>query len=337
MTMKNPEHEEWHTLFSAALNGTMTDAEKVRLAEVLKSSAEARALWFLYNDNECSFSEMKPRAVDGSVRTPSASPRRSSPWFQWRPLMAAAAGLVIGLCSASLVWGYAGTQSAKAVTLLRDSFESGSPPQVNGVPVDPGHWSGDYSEVLGEHHNVKPAGGQRMLRFLRADYAGKTSGDGYIADVYRLIDLNDADLQIARGDASVSVEASFRALSQEKLGRVLCNVTIHALDALPTPEERHDLFLNPRDGVAVGDEDGRQPGANILATATRHGVFDSASGSWHLSRTELLVPPGTRYLMVHLHEWLLDSRGPREPQPVEFAGLYVDDVRVTLIHRPALP
>ncbi len=335
--MNDPaQHDEWHRLFSAALNDTMTEAEKTQLATALKTSAEARQLWFLYQDNECGLGELKPRGGAGLVAPSTVAPRRSA-WIQWRPLTAAAAGLVIGLFSASMVWGYVVPYAGRAVTLLQDSFESGPPPLVTGVPVEAGRWSGDYSEVVGEFRGVKPASGAKMLRFLRADYEGKPGRDGYIADVFRIIDLRGAELGVDRGDACVSVEARFRALPYKNgAGRVRCNVTVYALDALPEPGERHQFYLKPKDGLPA-DGDDQKTGATILATATRAEVFSTASDTWQAARTELRVPPDTRFFMVHLHEWLIDSRGPREPQPVKFEGLFVDDVRATLTHQPPLP
>jgi len=333
--MKDTDHNEWHRLFSGALNGTITDAEKTQLAALLKSSAEARQLWFLYNDNECGLAELKPLM---SAATPASKKQTARlPWLSWRPLTAAAAGLVIGLSSATLGWGYVGSYAAKAITLLQDGFESGPPPQVTGVPTAPGSWSGDFSEVTGEYQGVKPAGGKKMLRFLRADYEGKQGRDGYIADVFRIIDLRGSELDVSRGDACVSVEAKFRSLHQPKLGRISCSVTIHALDALPSPEERQQFFVKATSGIPEADTDDPNSSATILATTTRHEAFESAGDEWQTVRSELRVPPGSRYFMIHLHEWLLDSKGPHQPQPVNFAGLFVDEVRVTLAHRPPLP
>jgi hypothetical protein len=79
--------ETWHRLFNAALNDQLSDAERGQLATVLKSSAEARQLWFLYQDNECSLAELKPRREAKTLRTGLA-------WFFWLPI--AAAALVIG-------------------------------------------------------------------------------------------------------------------------------------------------------------------------------------------------------------------------------------------------
>lgn len=333
MIMNNPALNDWHRLFSGALNDTLEEAEKVELAALLKTNAEARQLWFLYHDNECGLAELRqPRALASPPKK--ATPR--SRWLAWSPTTAAAAGLVIGLISASMVWGYVGPYSSRAVTVLADSFEAGTAPQVNGVPLEAGRWSGDFSEVVGEFKGVAPATGKRMLRFLRADYADKPGRDGYIADLFRIVDLRRAELDVASGDACVSVEALFRALPQPGRGRVLASVTIHALDELPGPDERHEFFLKPRDGRSPVEAGEIRPASTILATATRQEAYASSGGFWQSVRTELRLPPGTRYLMIHLHEWLLDSRGPREPQPVEFSGLFVDDVRVTLAHRPPL-
>ncbi|WP_038165207.1 hypothetical protein [Verrucomicrobium sp. BvORR106] len=331
--MNQPVPDEWHRLFNAALNDTLTAEEKARLAQVLKEHPEARQLWFLYQDNECSLSELRP------VIQPTAQPVRPSrsAWLQWRPAVAAAAGLVIGLFSASLVWGYAGTYASRAVNLLRDSFETGAAPQVSGVPLEPGHWSGDYAEIVGEYRGIKPASGDKMLRLVRADYEGKPGRDGYIADLYRIVDLNRPDCDVDRGDAWVSVEARFRALAEDYQGRVHSSITIHALNTLPTAEQRYEFFLKPRSVVVSSEGDGTQPSANILASTSRQSVYQSTTESWHTGRAELLVPPGTRYLMLHLHEWRLDAKDFKKPQPIEFSGLFLDDVRVTLTHRPPLP
>lgn len=330
--MNAPRPPEWHRLFSAALNGTLDDAEKTQLTDVLKTNAQARQLWFLYQDNECGLAELPPPAVTAPG---SASAPRSA-WLQWRPLVAAAAGLAIGLFSATVVAAYVGAQAARAIPLLHEGFESGPPPQVTGMPIEPGQWSGDYAEVVGQHQGVKPASGGRMLRFLRADYEGKPVRDGYVADLFRIIDLGSAEYGVARGDAWVSVEARFRSLPKDGLGKVRCGVTVHALDALPAKGERHDLFLKALEASAAG-ADISGAGANILATSSRHEVLPAAGGSWLVARNELRVPAGTRYFMIHLHESLADLWKNKDAQPVQFEGLFLDDIRVTLTHRPPLP
>jgi hypothetical protein len=322
-------------LLHGYLDGTIAEASFGRLQTHLRESAEARGMLRGLSTVDTKLQELAAAnpATMQLLAAPSVRTARSG-WLSWHPLTAAAAGLVIGLFS---VWGYVGSYAGRAMTLLQESFESGPPPLVTGMPVEAGHWSGDYSEVVGEYRGVKPARGDKMLRFLRADYEGKPGRDGYVADLFRIVDLRDASFDVARGDACVSVEARFRALPQDELGRVRCGVTVYALDALPEPGERHDFFLKRRDGLLVAGEGIPNSGPTILATAARHEALASTGSSWQVARSELRVPPGTRYFMIHLHESLADPRGQQAPQPVEFAGLFVDDVRVTLTHRRALP
>lgn len=326
--MTNPsDHREWHRLFNAALNDELNDADTQELAAVLGSSAEARQLWFLYHDNECSLAEMKP-----VVEVKSCSTGLS--WFSWRQLTAVAAGLFIGLFGASAVWGYVGSYAGKVVTLLQESFESGPPPRTKGIPVEAGHWSGDYSQVVGEYRGVKPASGKKMLRFLRSDYEGKPTRDGLIGDVFRIIDVSGPECDVARGDACVSVEARFVSLPEGVPGPAACGISMHATDALPTPDERRE-FMEITDRPHAAAAGALHSGMTILATSVRNARIETNRDAWGALRGELRLPPGTRFLLVHLS--LYEPNGPRAPQPREFAGLFVDDIRIVLTHRPPLP
>jgi hypothetical protein len=316
--MINPsDHREWHRLFNAAINDELNDVDSLKLAAVLKSSDEARQLWFLYHDNECSLAEMHP-AVEMKTRSTGLS------WFSWRQLTAVAAGLFIGLFGASVVLGYVGPYAGKVVSLLQEGFESGPPPLATGIPVEAGHWSGDYSQVVGEYRGVKPAGGRKMLRFLRSDYEGKPTRDGFMGDLFRIIDVSGPEYDVARGDACVSVEARFLSLPEGVPGSASCGISMHALDALPTPDERRD-FMELTDRARM----------TILATSVRNARIEASRNAWGALRGELRLPPGTRFLLVHLS--LFELNGPRAPQPREFTGLFVDDLRVVLTHRPPLP
>ena len=74
-TRNNPSREQWHSLFNAALNGTMTNAEHDQLCELLRESREARQLWFVYNDNEIGLCELDPLA--GPPARSSSTPTRT--------------------------------------------------------------------------------------------------------------------------------------------------------------------------------------------------------------------------------------------------------------------
>ena len=116
--------------------------------------------------------------------------------------------------------------------LLRESFESGPAPLAKGVPVEPGVWSGDYTEVVGEQHGVRPESGRKILRFLRADYVGKTNTkESHVADIYRLIDVRLYGQEFADGSAVVQLSALFNAFEFPRGETYVGKLSIHAFDA----------------------------------------------------------------------------------------------------------
>lgn len=331
---------DWHDLIQRYVAGTIDDEEARTLQDALKNDDDLADLYLGYMNLDVALeAHAGSRATIHDLLVSPISPlpyeaTGAAKWLSWRPLAAAAAGLIIGLFSASVVWGYVGPAAARSISLLQESFESTTPPPlVSGIPVEAGRWSGDYSEIVGEFRGVKPTSGEKMLRFVRADYEGKPMSDGYIGDLFRIIDLRDTAYDVARGDASVSVEARFFSLPQNVPGRGLCGVSVYAMDALPAPSERREFLEMLQNTKTVLGGGSLDSGMAILATAVQS-VRQVPTKNWQTVRNELHLPSGARYLLLHLS--LLDPRGAQAPQPREFAGLFIDDVRVTLTHRASL-
>lgn len=120
--MNDTTHDEWHRLFSGALNDTLTSIERQLLMQLLKANAHARELWFLYNDNECGLAELRLGAAM-TGKSPAAAREESrlgSPrWQQWRPMTAAVAGLMLGLFSASMVLGFVSQRGGRSGRVFR--------------------------------------------------------------------------------------------------------------------------------------------------------------------------------------------------------------------------
>jgi hypothetical protein len=155
--------------------------------------------------------------------------RRWASWLSWRPLTAAAAGLVIGLFCASVVFAYVASSLGKVVTFLDDSFESGPAPLVTGAPMEAGHWSGNHTEVVSEQQGVKPESGKKMLRFLRTDYKRKPNPEkGHVGDIYQLIDMRPYRQEFADGGAVVQLSAGFNTLEFPADERYECSLTLYA-------------------------------------------------------------------------------------------------------------
>lgn len=240
------------------------------------------------------------------------------PWFSFRPLTAAAAGIVLGVLCTSAVVAYVAPSFGNVLTLLDDSFESAPAPRVTGPPVEPGQWSGDYTEVVSEQQGVKPASGQKMLRFLRTDYEGKPSARGnHVADLYRLIDVRPYRDQFADGLAVVQLSAGFNASEIPPREPCWGRVGILAFNA-------ETITNSSLHTVRAWEE-------HCLASARTGAVrLDRKPERWQRLTSDLRLPPNTDFLMIHL----LIHNDPRSNAPAAFTGHYLDDVRLTLRQVP---
>ena len=316
--MKHHAPAEWHRLFSAALDETITPAERLELQRVLKEHPEARQLWFLYSDNECSFAERRPGR--GEMDKHPARVQRPGVWNRLlNPFTAMAAGLVIGLLSASMVFAYVSPRREPARTrllpLADSSFEAGGPFLARGVPASSARWSGDYCQVVGAEQGVAPMHGDKMLRFLRSD--SETTGAGkatYVGEAAQLIDLRPFRAELQQGDALVELSAWFQSV--------------------PLPGERYEF------AVKAAAFHGELTDAPMLWEARdTHGSYAMRSApattKWQQVSTTVSVPNDADFLVI---ECTVARKGARAKQgALEFAGHYVDGVQVRLQTRNRVP
>ena len=335
----NTTHGE---LLARYLAGQTSAEENAAFELALKNERELRALYLDHLNLETAL-EAQAGAVYGLLDFPTEIPAQPtrSPWFQSRQLMSAAAGLIIGLFSASVVFGYVIPLAAKTLTLLNEGFESGSAPLVTGMPVTTGVWSGDFTELVSSQQGITPVGGKKMLRFLRADYQGKAPQLSYSGDIYRVIDVREQATNFVDGKSLMSVEANFRTVPVQEAKRFQCGIEIHALDVLPDETQRrtwNSLLRHPRGADAEPGHNATSSGEGSLASASRQFMLDSAGGSWQKFRSELRVPPGTQYLLIAFH--VIDLKAAKERSEnyvVEFPGQYMDNVEVSLIRSVPIP
>ena len=304
------------TLIDGYLNCTLSEEGFARFQTLLRESKEARRLLRDLSTVEAKLQEaaaLNPASLP-AWQTPSALASGSkSRWLQWRPLAAAAAGLVIGLFCASVVFAYVGPSLGKVVTLLNESFESGPAPLVTGVPVEPGVWSGDYSEVVGEQQGVKPESGRKMLRMLRGDYEGKTNASGsHVADLYRLIDVRSYRQEFADGSAVVQLSAAFNVFEHPHGETYMGKLSIHAFDA--------ETVTNGSWRTASAWDE------NCLAAATTGAKrLDRNPATWQRMTSDLRLPANTDFLLIHI---MIPAGRGTYPE-AGFGGHYLDAVRLT--------
>lgn len=317
----NSEYNTMDTLelIRRTVDSTASAEDFQVLQSRLLNDSEARRQYARYANLHAALSNGRLASRPNAVPPTAPAAIKAFSWLHWRPITAVAAGIVIGLFSATVVFGYV-MPLARSLTLMEESFE-GASPLASKVVLEPGVWRGDQAVIVSAEQQVQPVSGQRMLRFLRKDHQGKARlAGGHIADVYRLIDLQEHRDDVAQGDVVVQASASVNAIpfsNEEKFG---CAISLFALDAHSVPESASYI------GTALESE------ANAMARSSRT-KLDRELASWQRLTTEMRLPANTDYIVVRLHiSQFFDSNGA----PV-FTGSYADDVRVTLTRRSPLP
>ena len=303
--------------------GTLSDEELRCLTEALDTPEGRAALrrdWFL----EAALPEALrtspvlklPQQLDPMA---TAQAKRWPGRFSWRPLTAAAAGLLIGLFSASVVFAYVAPSLRKAMTLrvFDDSFDAGVDGTVPGLRSACDVWSGDEAQVVAAEQGVTPKVGRKMLRFVSATYPGAPPMLSRWGDVYRLVDLRGHSRDAT---ALLRLSASFAAAAMADSEKFECSGEMSVLEVQMT-----DL-PQPPTLTSVG--------ANSMSVVTRRFPMPR-DGQWHDLTAEVPASPQARYVLLHLA--VLRVEPPPSLEPVRFSGHYLDAVKLELITPPRTP
>jgi len=239
--------------------------------------------------------------------------RYRSPWFSWRPLLATAAGLVLGLFSASMVFGSILLRSqVHQLALANPSFEETTGRVPSGFPRAMGIWSGDETEVItGGSSSTSALHGGKVLRFVRAEAdRSDPMGAAYGCDVYQLVDLRAARELTKGGPATLEFSAAFR--DGRPPASVLTKISCR-------------IYVFNGDPVRLGES---WPNALEDALTTALGRWDSTgeNPNWHRVEAQTVLPPRGEFAVVHLTVW--DSS--QEGRPAAFGQIYADDIRLSV-------
>ena len=305
---------------------THDTSARAELNTLLRENADARSTMArLMVDEQALISRMRDESIVALLEPAPAAEtplRTSTRWFAWRPLTAAAAGLVIGLFSASMVFGFGARSVEKVISLLQESFESGPAPLVKGIPQDVNLWSGDYSEIVEKYEGVKPKDGTKMVRMLRSDFEGKASSmPNRQGDLSRIIDVRSFMRDANGGEFVMTLSALFNAVPFPDSQRYDGVVALYALGELGSTEE--SLM---EDALAISNGS-----CNSM---------DRDPATWQSASTRLLLPTGTEFVMlkVSFRRWPKGSGDqPSLPDLMTFAGHFVDDLRASIRIRNAAP
>lgn len=310
---------EWHALFQAGLDGRITAEQTERLNELLRTDLRARDFYLELADTHSCLAVDEQLWSDERPQRAVAAPQRTSR-FAGRSLAAVAAGLVFGLLSASAVWAYVVPLASRGIDLFHESFETALSPLTAGMPNEVGVWSGDDTEIVRDQQGVKPEAGDKMLRLLRADYRGKEVAGGYIANLYRLIDLRPYRDELAGGGAVAQFSVGFNAQAFPAAENYRGLMSLHALDAEAI---KHGALIDRQTLNAEA----------LCMTGSSRLMLDRDPATWQRQSAELRLPPNAEYLLIHVGV----THGTKSQRRAEFDGHYLDEVRIVLTRRAPLP
>ena len=309
--MSDPSHSQsnrarWCALIDLYLLGTLSAEEALELEAALAAHREAREDYRRRCNLDSALQQVAGQQVS-PTRTPSVETTR---WHAWRPLSAAAAGLVFGMLCTSVVFGFV-TQRVGAVkkvplAVYDPGLETRDAVLDDGLPSDVGQWGADSAQIVPAENGVSPQEGSHMMRL--EPIPREKNVKNLASRVYQVIDLRARPAFGSEEDVEVEVTASFCSRHSEVSSRYL--IRTFALDE--APEQATDGFWSKT------EDDG------VVSLAQR---FDSIPGErgWHTFSQKMSLPRGAKTLVLIL------GAVPPEPSSEEASVHYLDDVQVSLL------
>ena len=235
-----------------------------------------------------------------------AAPQTRAAWHT-RPFTAMAAGLVLGLFCASMVWAMSSPRVTRErlFELVNGSFEEAR--LERGFPQTTGLWSGDEATIRdGQLHFVAPGSD-----------SGDPSGRAVSCDVFQLVDLRP--LRHARSldsDSVLELSASFadaRPANSPPSITFFCQLYLFQGDpSILQPRWPQNLFEALASGSAQVTTLGRDVPPSRTITA------------------KCLVPPEADFAVIQI------AARPNL-RPAKLENVFADDVKLTLRTQPSLP
>lgn len=291
------------------------NSARVTLNELLRRHPEARAAMArLLVDEQALIHRLRddgivslldPAPVSGTTKA-----TRSPRWYVWRPLTSAAAGVVFGTLSTSLVHGLVVHRLPEVKTVPLAVFDPGledaAAKMDRGLPEEVGQWGADSARVVAAENGVPPSEGAHMMRL--EPIPREKNVKNLASRVYQVLDLRSLPAEELEGDVEVQVTASFFPSASETSSRYLIRAL--ALDEAP--------------GEATKEFWSKTENDNVVSVSQR---FDTTPGDrgWHTFSLKMPLPRGARTLVL-----ILGAVPPENPA-VAASVHYLDDVRVSLL------
>lgn len=236
-----------------------------------------------------------------------AAPTKSR-WLAWRPLTAAAAGIMFGMFCTSVVFGFVVQQQIKTQTLFSEGFEQTDMPLDRGVPRRMEVWAGDLQAIDGTQGDVQPLEGRRMVMLPPVEKR-------QFSYAFRFMDMAKLPPIGATGTRQIEVTAQFYGAAEGVQNRFQIRLAAFAEDAIGARE----IWVR-----------GNLDEQSLLHVAKTVKVPKAAHG-WTTVRSIIDVPAGAKVVLVSLAAGGAENEEPK-------VAHYLDDVQVRLItHEAPLP
>lgn len=295
---KSTEHED---LIDRYLTGMADEVDVEQLEALLKTDEELRQTFLAASRVDSHLREQAEQLT--MVKEEISRPLKSH--FAWiNP--GAAAGLLIGLFSASVVWAYivprGGEITRTSQEIVSEGFEDSDIELPIHLPVKANEWCGRLVSVTPQG-GISAIEGKRVGRLIPK--AGNRS-----ESLSRIVDLQDYPHLESGYVRSLRVKGSFTAPFTGQ------NPGFHV---------RIVAFGQAPEDVRQAWRDRWNSDAMILQGVERkHLPEKDEQGNWHEVSASLEIPEGTRSIMVTLGVWHLNP-------DMSVPDLYLDAVQVQLV------
>jgi hypothetical protein len=297
------------------LDGVLPESEHALLFQRLETDPEA--LVYLASrtqlnvDLRRSFKRRKLQqtAVAGAATSMVRQPR--SVWFSWRPLTAAAAGIIFGMFCTSLVFAYVAPSLGKAFPLLHEGFEH-SPQLVHqAFPTAVGQWSVDTGDVVGPVRGASPKEGGHMLRL-------EPKADDKFTRAHYVVNLRQIPAFSRSGAHQAQFRVSFRPALVGKTDRYVLRAATFS-GGLPQiePEWMKGGWAEVQD--------------RALSYAAQGGGVSKGTEDWITMTLSINVPAEANLMVLSL--WAASMEEKREDRGAH----YVDAVSLSFLTSEPLP
>ncbi len=198
--------------------------------------------------------------------------------------------------------------------VVNGDFEIPEAISVQGVPGQPGRWSGDLCQVVSAEQGITPYSGQHMLRFL--DSSAPKDRPQYVTTAsqqWQIIDLRDILAEVKAGRVSVEASAYFNriASTSEEDPQAIQAIYIHAFKG------------NVKDTRKLWPHRSKHRTRSLVSEV----LTDNDPQTWERADVILQVPAQSDFLIIEIST-VIEAQEGRDIQ--SFQGHYADQVNVDL-------